>query len=540
MYRDEQESLSVNTSYKLNRLLTFGTVSLFTLRSIYSQGHELSRVALDILMPRVLQHASPDTLGHALRRVAQNQDSLSPIDDRELEEMGVRFLASISDSPHWSNDLSVPDENDQTIAHLCVLSGYTRLLTKVVDWGIDLDVRDVSGLTALHFAYLREDWDCVRILKEAGANEDIKDDLGRIPRKMCRHVESGSTTYSEGEASSTLARFAEEDWVDVPSRVSASPENFTLVGTRSMLRLPWGSPGDLKAVGGIRASPMPMPGPPSEESSIADDESWASAFSNLQISESPPPLARAPSVASSSTRRGGEAPQYGWSHRTNPLSPPGVQRSVSSGASAKFHSFPATSSFSQGPTFPMPNPAVPLFPVAEPVGYQDESDDYAGTMSLQPSSRRSSPSLASSPVSRHQTPAQTPPSHGLHDTRSNLLDASTAPLSFQRTQRSYQPSPGTPSTRYVPPAGPPPSEHFVSPPGVVPGSLPQLEKDEKAAVRYQLQEIMRVLPSADQEKEKQSMKFKMEQKTVTLTKGALADTKALTQDHFQQSKQGEA
>jgi len=91
-YREEQESLSVDTSYKLNTLLTFETVNLLMLRPIYSQGHELSRVALDILIPQLLQHASPETLSHAL------QDGLPPIDDGELEEFGLRFLATTSDS----------------------------------------------------------------------------------------------------------------------------------------------------------------------------------------------------------------------------------------------------------------------------------------------------------------------------------------------------------------------------------------------------------------------------------------------------------
>jgi hypothetical protein len=523
------------------------------LRSIYSQGHELSRVALDILIPQVLQHASPETLNHAFRRLAQSQDGLPSIDDRELEELGVRFLATISDSLHWNDDLSFADENHQTIAHLCALSGYTRLLTKVVDWGIDLDVRDVNGLTALHCAYLREEWDCVRILKEAGANEYIMDNLGRIPRGMCQYVETEGMIDSEREAASTPARFSsagEDDWVDVSSRISTSPENFILLGTQPRLQLPWRSPSVLKADGGIHASPKATPGPSSEDSSSADDASWSTAFSNLQVSDSPPPILRASScVTSSSGRRGGGAPQtaqhgaqYGWSHRTYPPSPPRVQR-----ASAKPCTLPTTSSFNSVPAFPMPQPAVPLFPVPEPTGYTEESDDYAGPPSRQSSSPRSSPSPVPSPLSRHNTPAQTSLFHAPHATRSNLL-AATRPMSSQSIQRSHQPSPSTPGTRYGPPPGPPPSRP-VSSQLVTPSSPPlsQHEKDEKAAIRHQFQDAMRtVWPSADQEKEKQSMKFRMEQKTVTLEKGALADPKVFTRgmkvamDHFQQPKQGEA
>ena len=523
----------------------FGTASLLMLRSIYSQGHELSRVALDILMPSVLQHATPESLGVALRRVAHSQDSLPPIDERELEDLGVRFLASISDSPHWSNDLSVPDKNGQTIAHLCVLAGYTRLLTKIVDWGIDLDAQDVSGLTALHCAYLREEWDCVRILKEAGASVDIEDDLGRIPRKMCRRVQSEGTVYSEREAASTSARFSsagEDEWVDVSSRLSASPENFTLLGTQSMLQLPRRSASDIKAVRGIRAAPIPVPRPPSEKSSSADDD-WATAFSNLQISDSPPPLTRVPSsMSSSSGRQRGGAPRYGWSQQGYPPPPPVLQRNVSSGVSAKYPPHLGSSSIKRGPTFPMPQPAMPLFPVPEPTGHPEDSDDSPNTMSRQSSPQRSSPSSVSSPVPRRQTTPQTTPFHAQHAARSSLLAIPTGPELSHNFQRSHQPSPSASSVRssarYVPPPGPPPPVSSLSVVSSSPPQLSQLETDEKAAVRDQVREAMRAWPTADQEKE--SIKLKMEQKTV-----ALVDPKTFTRgmrvamDRFQPPKQGE-
>jgi len=75
--------------------------------------------------------------------------------------------------------------------------------------------------------------------------------------------------------------------------------------------------------------------------------------------------------------------------------------------------------------------------------------------------------------------------------------------------------------------------------------LSQREKDEKAAIRQQVQqEVARAWPSADQEKEQQSVKFRMGQKTVALEKGALADPKAFAKEmamgRFQQPRQEEA
>src|SRR5258708_4613176 len=95
-YRDEQESLSVNNLYMLESLLTLETASLLTLRSVFRQGDEPPCVSPDILVPQVLRHASPEALNHALRLLAQNQDGPPSVDPQELEELGVRLLASNS------------------------------------------------------------------------------------------------------------------------------------------------------------------------------------------------------------------------------------------------------------------------------------------------------------------------------------------------------------------------------------------------------------------------------------------------------------
>jgi ankyrin repeat protein len=500
------------------------------LRSIYSQGHELSRVTLDILIPQVLQHASPETLNQILRRAAQNQESLPPIDDRELEELGMHFLSSISRSPDWSNNLSFADENNQTIAHLCAISGYTRLLTKVVDWGIDLDVRDVSGLTALHCAYLREDWDCVGILKGAGADESIRDNLGRLPREMCQHPEYEGSMFSEREAASSPVQFSspgEGDWVDL-CRVSTSPEDSILLGTRLMPQLPLQSPSGIKAT----SSPMPVPRPASEGSFSADDDTWAQAFGNLQISGPPQSSVRPPSNSSRGRARGGMTPGYGWANSTYPLLSPTLSRNVSSGAAGRLRSLPTTSSFNPMPAFPMPQPAVLSFPVPEPTVFQEDTDDDTDSPSRQSPSPRCSPSprIDGPSISRYHTPAQTPSLHVQQVTRANVL-AVSRPRSSQSTPRSHQPSPSGSSPRYGPPPGPPPTLPLSSSKGGVAGSpqrLSQYEKDEKAAMRQQIQEAVKMWPSAEQEKERESIKFKAEQKPVPLDKGALADSMART------------
>ena len=589
--------MSVNYSYKLKCPLTLETASLITLRSVSCPGDELPRVSPDILVPQVLRKTSPEAINHALRLLAQNQDGPPPIDNQELEELGVRFLESRSHVRDWSNNLSVADQNRQTIAHRCVLLNYTQLLTRVVGWDIDLDVQDVSGLTALHCAYLCENWACVRILKNAGAGENIKDNLGRIPREMCQHVESEGIIYSEREVASTPARFSsvgDQVWADVASPC-ASPETVTLLGAHTMLQPPWRSSGNINAVGGTHASPMPIPAPWSERYSNVDDESWTQAFNNLQISESPPPLA----VPSTITNSASGAPQYDLNYSPPPH---GVQWNAPTGAPPTSHDLPITSSFDTlvpvftmpqpgAPPFPVPDPAVPFpipepavpfpipelaasgplpipepaepalssfsypvldpaippFPVPEPTGSPEEINHCTNLQSRQlplqwdPVSSRMVPSL----TSRYHIPAQTSFIHGPHITLSNLPSFPSQQLCPQSIQRPNQP-PNASSTRYAPPPGPPPRNVPLGGAVPRPPCSPSQRAKEWEAIRRQLQEVITVWPSAGQEEQKQSVRLRMEEKPVTLEKGALADLKASTKeikvgvDHSQQPKQGGA
>jgi len=156
------------------------------LRVMAGQEHDVTSKTWDFMIPHVLQNVSltgREFLHHATQP-AQPTSQFSSINPGELEGWTLLFLASLADKPSWEDTVSLVNAHHQTLAHLAVLFRYTTLLKKVAQWGIDVDVQDVNGFTALHCAYLCGDLDSVGILKGYGADEDIQDNLGRRPLDM--------------------------------------------------------------------------------------------------------------------------------------------------------------------------------------------------------------------------------------------------------------------------------------------------------------------------------------------------------------------
>jgi len=102
----------------------------------------------------------------------------------QVEPAVVDALLSLSEKPNFDDIVSTSNDSSQTLAHLSVLYGYISLLERLVEWRIDLTVADISGLTALHCAYLKEDRKSIRILLSGGASSSIEDKLGRRPRDL--------------------------------------------------------------------------------------------------------------------------------------------------------------------------------------------------------------------------------------------------------------------------------------------------------------------------------------------------------------------
>jgi hypothetical protein len=91
------------------------------------------------------------------------------------------------------------NEQGQTLLHLAIHLRYRELVQKLIDWGIDLNVRDVNGSTALHAAYLCDDLFIVAHLEASGATKFVLDELGRPPTELTTVCPSPGGVISEEE-----------------------------------------------------------------------------------------------------------------------------------------------------------------------------------------------------------------------------------------------------------------------------------------------------------------------------------------------------
>ena len=231
-YKSEHDHLSVAPASQREMSNTRNFLSYELIRVIAGHEHDVTPETWDSMIPLFLQNVSPTGLQRLQRATqpAQPISQFSSIDAGELEGWVLQFLASLADKPSWENTVSLVNAHHQTLAHLAVLFRYTALLKKVAQWGIDVDMQDVNGFTALHCAYLCGDLDSVGILKGYGADEDIQDNLGRRPLDMyipSTNDPSGGSPSSDCTSSSAQRPTAsEEDWERV-SMVSSQPISFS-------------------------------------------------------------------------------------------------------------------------------------------------------------------------------------------------------------------------------------------------------------------------------------------------------------------------
>ena len=390
---------------------------------------------------------SPD--GCALiQHMAQSQHHLASISANEMENVAFRFLASFVGSSCWRDTISFTNNQNQTLAHLAVLFQYTALLEKLVEWGVNLDVQDLNGFTALHCAYLCKDWECVRLLRCAGADEDVEDNLGRLPVDVYRHpgyIRAG-TPSSDGTSSSARVSSEDEDWEKLP-RDASQPSGLEVTGIVK------NQPGS-----GTHTSDSHKPSIISlaSPSSCGSNGSWIKAFEEkVQITDPPIDLTPSPGNQVSQPPRVGQyAPRY----------PP-----ATSASTGQFHPHEST----RGPaTAYSPTPGTPTSDLTSSLSLYDtgallpgvtnhRGESASDLSSVYPGSHCTSPMSVPSPI-----PPETPlhMSWSNHNPQMHRPDSSASHYNMlhhfdSRLPRLHRrsPSPSRAGVRYDPPRHPPPS-----------------------------------------------------------------------------------
>ena len=136
---------------------------------------------------------------------------------QELEKFSIRFLSTYSRATNWNQIVSLQNECGQTMAHIAVMLGYFQLLGSLVEWGIDLNLTDSKGSTALHYAFLCNELACAVLLIRSGADELALDELGRSPWDLNLYLALKITPRLRGlrkidGSFSVSCHPAEEEW----------------------------------------------------------------------------------------------------------------------------------------------------------------------------------------------------------------------------------------------------------------------------------------------------------------------------------------
>src|SRR5258706_4091674 len=107
------------------------------------------------------------------------------------ESAFLDILSALKPLPEFSRLLATVNEQGQTLLHLAIYLRYQELVQQLIRWGIDPNVRDVNGFTALHAGYLCDDPFVVGFLEAEGATPFALDELGRSPTELATGITTG-------------------------------------------------------------------------------------------------------------------------------------------------------------------------------------------------------------------------------------------------------------------------------------------------------------------------------------------------------------
>ena len=153
------------------------------------------------------------------------------MEEANLEDVSIQFLSTYSTHTTWRQTVSLANDYGQTLAHISVAFGFLRLLQHLVAWGIDLQVKDDMGLTALHYAYFFQQEESVVFLLCSGATRFVLDHLGRTPSDLGPQLDR---KLASGSPDSCL-----DDHSDISDCDLDMPDEAEMLNAKSLLFQRW-------------------------------------------------------------------------------------------------------------------------------------------------------------------------------------------------------------------------------------------------------------------------------------------------------------
>jgi ankyrin repeat protein len=208
-----------------------------------NQGISPLYIAVDCQNAGAIKELSshrPELIMTPRRKLDKDEPTMSPLLlCAEKDKDGIDYMLPLISRM----DLEAIDSNGRSILHVAAMRGSLHLVSRLVQFGIDLNVQDSHGETALMFAirhrYLPEDrMDCARICQDLidhGASTTAQNEAG----EMAWDVAINDIRDETYDVLSILLRHSEESCRNVTKQSKkASPSNRYLISLAHHIREP--------------------------------------------------------------------------------------------------------------------------------------------------------------------------------------------------------------------------------------------------------------------------------------------------------------
>ena len=126
------------------------------------------------------QSQSPPTTQTTATSPSQGETLSSGLGQQITEDDLLGLLGSVSWQLEDCDSINLVNDCGQNLAHYCAQVRYHRLLTAVIERGVDIHAKDVNGWTPLGVAQLHRDEDSIDIL-EGEWEDKIQDAISTAP-----------------------------------------------------------------------------------------------------------------------------------------------------------------------------------------------------------------------------------------------------------------------------------------------------------------------------------------------------------------------